>query len=495
MGLFRDPRVRHPAGSAHEFDYLSTFKIPAADGSSPAGSRHAVGRGGNTPARNGRADIVIVGNGIAGCTAAIEARRLAPTADITIVTDQTHPTINTPALKQFGAGHLELDQLLAQPPRTESRLRISVVNQRVAGLDTNERTLRLQNGQEVKFDRLLLATGSRPVGLPAMPGADFDGVTVLHSLADYLDLRRRLPTVSRAVVIGGGYHAAETALLLRSAGVTVSWLIRGRGLVPALLDTPASDLLIRQVQRQGVDVRLGTEVAGVVGRVGVAVGVLTTDDEFVPGQLIVAAIGVRPNTGLASGTELAPTEGSGFRVDRRLQTRVSGIHAAGAVADVRDPATGKWESRAQWYFAFQQGRLAGAALAGVDLPAGAEMSAMGSFWHATQLGGLRVLAAGAPLLGGPNDNTYDLRTNGSSSFHRRLALRDGRLVGYLAVGVDLPSGLAIKRIIDQRLDVRDIVDELLSEDFDARAHFARLRATDLRAGREQPAARQWMRGA
>lgn len=482
MDLLRHPRVRHPAASAHEheYDYLSTFKVPAADA--------PIRRSGARPIGD-RADIVIVGNGIAGCTAAIEARRHAPDAAILIVTDQNHPTINTPALKQFGAGHLEVDQLLAQPPGTERRLRIDVLNQRVDRLDPHARELCLRGGRRVSFDRLLLATGSAPVGLPALPGADFDGVVVLHSLGHYLDLRRRLPAVSRAIVVGGGYHAAETALLLRHTGVAVSWLIRGRGLVPALLDAPASDHLIHYVRREGVEVRLETEVAGVVGRMGMAVGVLTTDDAFVPGQLIVAAVGVRPNIELTAGTELAPAAGGGLRVDQRLQTRVPGIHAAGAVADVRNSQNGEWESRAQWYFAFQQGRLAGAALAGAAIPSSATIGAMGTFWHATQLGKLRVLAAGAPMPGASSDSSVEVLTNGASGFHRRLVLRDGRLVGYLAVGAELPSGPAIKRIIDEEMDVRDIVRSLLREDFDARAYFTRRTLTHLRASagpRPQP---------
>ncbi|HEV2459495.1 MAG TPA: FAD-dependent oxidoreductase, partial [Ktedonobacterales bacterium] len=201
---------------------------------------------------------------------------------------------------------------------------------------------------------------------------------------------------------------------------------------------------------------------------------------------IVAAIGVRPNTHLAEGTDLASAAGSGLRVDRLLQTRAAGVHAAGAVADVFNPQTGTFESRGQWYFAFQQGRLAGAALAGAEIPRGAELGAMGAFWHATQLGALRVLAAGAPMLERPGDAAYEVLSNGSSGFHRRLVLRDNRLVGYLAVGSDLPSGLAIKRIIDEELDVRDTVRQLMSEDFDARAFFSRLPITLSRPAHQRP---------
>ncbi|HUY76502.1 MAG TPA: NAD(P)/FAD-dependent oxidoreductase [Ktedonobacterales bacterium] len=495
MGLLRDPRFGRPMASAPVFDYQSTFKAPAMDRT----GRSADGWARDATLRRGRADIVIVGNGIAGCTAAIEARRYAPDATITIVTEQSHPTINTPALKQFGAGHLELGQLLAQPPGVERRLGVGVVHQRVVALDASAHELRLASGQRLAYSRLLLATGSRPVNLSPLPGADFDGVITLHTLGDYLDLRRRLPTTTQAIVVGGGYHAAETALLLRQAGVAVTWLIRGRCVASTHLDVAASDQLIQESQRQGVEARLETELAGVVGRVGVAVGALTTEDEFIPGQLIVAAIGVRPNTDLASGVALphalAPTQSGGFRVDRRLQTHIARIYAAGALAAAPNPQTRAWETRSQWYFAFKQGRLAGAALAGATIPEGAEVGAMGAFWHATRLGSLRVLTAGAPLLGGRHDTTHEVLTNRSGASYRRLTLREGRLVGYLATGVDLPSGLAIKRIIDEEMNVRDIADQLLGDDFDPQTVFTTRRIISLSANDRRRSGEQWRRSA
>lgn len=486
MGLLRGSFGRQ-AAAERDFDYLSTFKTPVVgEGAASAGKRGAPSEQ-DVATRRDHADIVIVGNGIAGCTAAIEARRQAPDAEIIMVTDQNHPTINTPALKQFGAGRIELEQLLAHPPRTERQLRIGLAHGRVTGLDARAREVRLRGDQRLTYGRLLLATGSRPVALPQMPGATFDGVMTLHTLSDYLDLRRRLPGVSRAVVIGGGYHAAETALLLREVGVEVTWLIRGRVVTPSLLDPAASDQVIQYVRRRGVDARLETEVVGVVGRVGVAVGALTSADEFVPGQLVIAAIGARPNSELVLGAALAPCLSGGLRVNERLQTQAAGLYAAGAVADVLNPETGAWESRGQWYFAFQQGRLAGAALTDTRIPSGAELGAVGAFWHATQLGALRVLAAGSPTLGGPDDTTFEARMNGSASFYRRVVLRDNRLVGYLATGATLPSGLAIKRMIDERLDVREIASKLLSEEFDAQAYFAQRRVTSLRATGEQQA--------
>src|SRR5438067_7801046 len=121
------------------------------------------------------ADIVIVGNGIAGLTAAVEARRLIPEACIAIITEQCHPTINTPALKQFAIGKLAQEQLLAYPVGTERGQRIRVINTRVEGINAQGKFLVLRGGYTFGYGSLLIATGSRPNGLPAyFPGLDLD---------------------------------------------------------------------------------------------------------------------------------------------------------------------------------------------------------------------------------------------------------------------------------------------------------------------------------
>ncbi|MDQ6645406.1 MAG: NAD(P)/FAD-dependent oxidoreductase, partial [Chloroflexota bacterium] len=140
--------------------------------------------------------IVIVGNGIAGLTAAIEARRFAPDVRIAIITEQNHPTINTPSLKLFAMGKLDREQLLAYPIGTECTQRIQVIHGRVEEINAHAKGVRLSNGSIISYGQLLIATGSVASGLPThLPGRDFDGVLTLHRLQDYMNLRRRLNEV------------------------------------------------------------------------------------------------------------------------------------------------------------------------------------------------------------------------------------------------------------------------------------------------------------
>jgi NAD(P)H-nitrite reductase large subunit len=428
-------------------------------------------------------DLLVVGNGIAGFTAAVEARQHAPDATISLVTAQAHPTINTPALKQFGAGRLALEQLLAYPAGIEREMGIEVISLRAEQLDARRHELRLAGGRTLRYQRLLLATGAQAVGLPDdCPGRDFDGVVTLHTLADYQDLRRRLPSAAAVVVIGGGYHAAETAMLLRQRRLRVTWLIRGERLLAGQLDAGASQVVLEHIQRLGVQVRLATEVAGIVGRIGEVAGVVTSSDEFIPCQLVASCTGVRPAVELARDSGLAAHARHGIRVNDRLESDVPGIFAAGAVAAVTDPQTGQRAARGQWYFAFQQGRLAGASMMGAALPARATTSALGSFWHATQVEGLGVLTVGAPLIAEREHPTYEVHASGGAGWHRRIVLAGDRLVGYLAAGGQPPAGLAIKCLIDEHIDVRPIARQLLTRECDVRAFMTQHRLDALTRG-------------
>lgn len=416
-----------------------------------------------------RADIVIVGNGIAGLTAAVEARRLAPEKRIVIITQQVHPTINTPALKQFAIGKMEREQLLAYPTGTERRERIHVVTAQVEDIHANSKYVTLSGDRGFGYGSLLLATGSTPGGLPKnIPGRGFDGVLTLHRLQDYLDLRRRIGEVQEAVVVGGGVHAIETVMSMLYWGIRVHWLIRGKTILPHTLDQPSSDMVLERIRHSGAIIHTQTEVTGVVGRVGVAVGVITNQQEMIPCQLVLACTGTQAVTSLAEHCSVSMRHKKGIIVDDQLRTSVRDIYAAGDAAALKNPQTGNYEPRAQWYAAVSQGRIAGAMMAGHE-----EAQPFGVQWHATHVGELSMLTVGNPLLMGEQVVTLTDKNQGG---YRRMAIVNNRLVGYLSLGASQPDSLAIKRIIDEGHEVRDITRALLKGNFDARHYLSQMRS-------------------
>ncbi|MEO8971252.1 MAG: FAD-dependent oxidoreductase [Ktedonobacteraceae bacterium] len=409
------------------------------------------------------AHIVIVGNGITGLTAAIAARRAAPHKGIIMVTEQSHPTINTPALKQFAIGKLEREQLLAYQGGTERNNNIQLVHGRVAEIQARDRYIQLAHGGTLDYGDLLLATGSTANGLPPnVPGSDFDGVLVLHRLQDYLSLRRRLHEVEDVVVIGGGMHAAETVMCMVQLGFQTHWLIRGKTFLSRMLDQTASAKMLQHIQQQGATVYTETEITGIVGSVGVVAGVVTTEQQMIACQLVLVCTGSSPDTTLAThcSQPIQHEQGRGILVNDQLRTSVPGIYAAGDVAALKNPQTNIHETRAQWYAAVVQGHTAAATMTGTAL----EMPFFGTPWHATRIGNLSILTVGSTV--GPISGVQVYSDNSKGSY-RRLAVVNDRLVGYLSLGPTQPDGLAIKRIVDEEISLRDVGEALLKGTFDA----------------------------
>jgi Pyridine nucleotide-disulphide oxidoreductase len=315
---------------------------------------------------------------------------------------------------------------------------------------------------------LLIATGSAPTGLPAnVPGWDFDGVLTLHRLYDYLDLRRRLGEVEEAVVIGGGAHAIETVMSLLYWGIGVHWLMRGDTFLSRMLDRPASNMVLESVQHAGARIYMETEALGIVGRVGQVAGVVTNHQQLLPCQLVLVCTGTSAVTSLARHCDVQMKHKQGILVDDQLRTSVPHVYAAGDVAAIKDPQTGSYAPRAQWYAAVSQGRMAASLMTGSP-PA----EELGVAWHATRLGSLSMLSVGNVLQW---QDTITSQTDSSRGSYRRVAVIDDRLVGYLSLGSSQPDSLAIKRIIDEGLSIRDIKKALLKGTFDARGYFSRKR--------------------
>lgn len=417
----------------------------------------------------GGADIVIVGNGIAGLTTAIEARRFAPDLRIAMITEQCHPTINTPALKQFATGKLEREQLLAYPVGIERAQRIQMIYGRVEEINAQGKFVCLSNGATVGYSSLLLATGSTASGLPAyLPGRDFDGVLTLHRLQDYMNLRRRLSEIDDAVVIGGGAHAIETVTSLLYLGIRTHWLVRKHTCMSRALDERASELLLKHMQRTGARVYTETEMLGIAGNVGAVAGVVTNHHQMIPCQLVVVCTGMRPVTTLAERCTLPMMyeQNEGIFVNDQMRTNIPGIYAAGDVAAIHNPQSGVHETRAQWYSAVIEGCSAAAAMTGQVAPA---TRTFGVPWQATRLGDLSLLSVGSPLACIAGSETL---TDSRKGTYRRLTILDNRLIGYISLGQSQADGLAIKRLIDEGVSIVAVKEALLKGRFDARKYFA-----------------------
>ena len=299
---------------------------------------------------------VLIGSG-PGAVAAAEAIRGADdAAEIVMVGAEPHGYYSRPGLAYLLTREMPESRLYPFTPADFARLRLTPVVGRAVGLDAAAHRVTLEGGRELAYDRLLLATGSR--AMPArVPGAELDGVVKLDGLDDARDIVRRSREAKAAVVVGGGITALEIVEGLRAHGVHVHYFMRRERYWSNVLAESESRLVEEGLRREGVELHLFTDLAGILGRDGRVAAVETGGGTRIPCELVAVAIGVRPRIELAEAAGLA--SGRGLLVDEYLRTSDQDIFAAGDVAETRDPVSGRPTLDVLWNSAVAKGRCAG----------------------------------------------------------------------------------------------------------------------------------------
>ena len=304
--------------------------------------------------------IVIVGNGIAGVTAARVVRKRQPDWRITLISDEALAHYARTAWMYVYMGHLTLEHTRPYAERFWAENRIVRVHDRVTGLHPDRQSVSLRAGGEVAWDRLLIAAGSVPA-FYGWPGQDLAGVQGLYHLQDLQRMEREASGAKKAVVVGGGLIGVEMAEMLHTRGTDVTYLVREDRYLAHAFPEPEARLVEQEIRRHGVDLRLNTEPASFHGTDRVE-SVRTAGGETFPAQWVGIGTGVRPNIGWLAGSEVETDRG--VLVDRHLRTNLTGVWAAGDCAQHRQPVGGRAPIEALWYTGRISGATAGYGLAG-----------------------------------------------------------------------------------------------------------------------------------
>jgi NADPH-dependent 2,4-dienoyl-CoA reductase/sulfur reductase-like enzyme/pSer/pThr/pTyr-binding forkhead associated (FHA) protein len=406
-----------------------------------------------------KASYVIVGNGIAGVTAAEILRAEDAAVDITVVADDPFPVYYRPALKDYLAGRVREDKLWARPNSFYQTQRIRFLAERVLGIQAGQHSILLQNGKQLAYSRLLLASGARANRLTC-PGANLPGVTTLRTVADYQEVVGRLGAVRRVVVSGSGTLALETIETLRHRGYNVTHLLRRRTLWSEVLDATASDLVLQQERRDGVDVRLEDEIAEISGKNGRVSGIVTTSGAHIACDMVIVAIGIDPIIDFIKASGIPC--GRGVKVDEAMRTSAPDIYAAGDVLETTDTLTGRVRVIGQWYPSVQQGRAAAYSMLGLLDTNHPFRSSM--FYNATFLYGLDFASVGLTQIPQNGKQYQELVADPQARTYRKVLLKDGVPVGALSLG-DRKGTLAIKRAIDHQVNLTPVLSRLFAGDF------------------------------
>lgn len=369
--------------------------------------------------------LVVVGNGMAGMRTVEELLALAPDLyDITVFGAEPHGNYNRILLSPVLAGEKTVDDIMLHPRDWYARHGITLrAGDPVVEIDRVRRRVRSQSGMEVRYDRLLLATGSRPFIVP-VPGHQLDGVIAFRDIQDVETMLAAARAHRHAVVIGGGLLGLEAANGLLRQGMDVTVLHLGDALMDRQLDANAAALLKRTLERRGLRILLGANTSEIVGDTRVS-GVRLADGSQIPADLVVMAAGVRPNAELARAAGLHCERA--IVVDDTLQTYDPRIYAVGECVQHRQATFGLvapiWD----------QARVCAAHLAG----AGHRRYVQQATATRLKVSGVELYSAG-DIVGGEDSEDLVLR-DPRRGVYKRLVLQQGRLAGAVLYG-DVQDG-------------------------------------------------------
>ena len=251
-----------------------------------------------------RQKLVVIGNGMAGIRTVEEILRLdAQRFDITVFGAEPHGNYNRILLSPVLAGEKRFDDIVTHPREWYAQNEVTLhAGDPVVGIDRQRRVVKAQSGLEVQYDRLLLATGSRPFVIP-VPGHQLPGVIAFRDIQDVESMLEAARSHRRAVVIGGGLLGLEAANGLARQGMQVTVVHVMGSLMERQLDKPAAGLLQGALERRGIRFLLESNTAEILGTDRVT-GLRFKDGSVVETDLVVMAVGIRPNVELARSAGL-----------------------------------------------------------------------------------------------------------------------------------------------------------------------------------------------
>jgi 3-phenylpropionate/trans-cinnamate dioxygenase ferredoxin reductase subunit len=389
--------------------------------------------------------FVIVGASLTGAKAAETLREEGFDGRIVLVgAEAERPYERPPLSKDYLRGEAEREKVYVHPEGYYAEHDIELRLGRAAvSLNTAAGELALDDGERLRYDRLLLATGAEPRRL-TIPGAGLDGVLYLRSVAECDDLRERLDAGGSVVVIGAGWIGAEVAASARQRGLEVTVIDPLSVPLERVLGTEVGGIYRDVHVEHGVQMLMGTGVEAFEGTTAVE-RVQTSDGRELACDFVVVGVGVQPRTQLAAHAGLAVD--NGILVDEHLQTSVPGVFAAGDVANAHHPFYGERIRVEHWANALHQGPVAARAMLGESavydrLPyffsdqydVGMEYAGFARTWDRVVFRGdpatrefIAFWLVGDRVVAGMNLNVWDVTDSIQRVITQRVAVDDGRL--------------------------------------------------------------------
>ena len=372
---------------------------------------------------------VIIGNGIAGTTAADTLRKNDPNCSIHLLTNEPYPLYNRVSLPRFLQGVIVEQKVMIRDFAWHEQRNITLVTETmVTDINTEERVVVTDDGKKYPYDALLVATGGWANPLHA-PGAE--GTRHIYNfvtLDDTKSIIARMLESRTALAYGGSFISYELCDGFAVRKLDTTWLMRGPYWLRISLDPEGGEVVDNIAKKFGVNVIHGDEIESVIPQNGVPAYVKTKKGREIQADVIGIGLGITLNTTILANTAVEVR--SGVVVNEYLETNVPGVYSAGDVAEFYDPTIGKHHTMGTWDNGMAHGRIVGVNMAGgheayIDVPT-----------YTSPLFDVNIAVVGTAETNNPELQSIALREPGEkgNENYRKLFFRENKLVGVLMIG-------------------------------------------------------------
>jgi len=298
--------------------------------------------------------VVIIGNGIAGITAARHIRKDSD-HEIVVISAESKYFFSRTALMYIYMGHMKFEHTQPYENWFWNKNNIQLVQAYVTKIESDKKHILLQSGEVIPYDKLILALGSKPREMP-LDGINLLGVQSLYSKQDLYLMEINTEGVKQAVVVGGGLIGIEMAEMLHSRGIHVTLVVREDSYWNMVLPAEESQMVNRHIISRGIDLKLSQTVSEIIGDTKIE-RVILDDKSILNCQFLGITIGVDANIDFLKNSEIETNRG--ILVDDNLQTNIEDIYAIGDCVELQNPPEGRRAMEPVWY----TGRIMGETVA------------------------------------------------------------------------------------------------------------------------------------
>ncbi|MCM1334647.1 MAG: FAD-dependent oxidoreductase [Bacteroides sp.] len=388
---------------------------------------------------------VIIGNSAAAVGTVEGIRSVDPDGEITLIADEPHHTYSRPLISYLLLGKTDEKRMLYRGKDFYKKNKVTpILGKRVTGIDPAKKTVTLDGGETLGYEKLMNATGSKPFVPPTKGYDTVKNSFTFMTLDSAKAVGKKLKPDSRVLIVGAGLIGLKAAEAVAATAKELTVIDLADRILPSILDLDAGKIMQKHIEEKGTRILLGTSVERYEGNVA-----HLKNGETIDFDILITAVGVRPNIELVR--DAGGKVGRGIVTDQTQLTSLPDVYAAGDCTESYDLSSGETKILALLPNAYMQGEVAGKNMAGGEAAydKAIPMNAIGFY-------GLHIITAGSYN----DDDAYTVKDGEN---YKRLFFREGRLVGFILMGKEIARAGIYTSLIRERIVVETVDLPLLKE--------------------------------